>query len=470
MKGKTVFTAILFLCLSVAALASWPDEGYLISSTCSYSEGPQNYIVPDTEGGFIIGYLDNSINKFILKRFNKHGESLWGDNTSFSDSGGWRTTITPVSNGYFMACRYSVDSSCEIQLFNLEGIPQWNNGKPIVIQGVFNPIQIRYYDNYPRVSIDTLGNCYLFALTTTMDYRVFKLSHDGQYVWDSAGILFPEERYVNGYPCYGLEAFPDDKGGVYLKYQLSTTLIFQHLKTDGSSALSSKGVILQTNAAYIEGLFLSRMAKDDQGYFYYTWANTSTENWMMQKIDSIGNPQWGPDGISITTNECNPSWYNGDSLCLSNDGCILFCNSDRDKTYTIYQVYIQKIDKDGNKLWGKDGIIMSYLYKHPSRDGGYIDYGYIKSIPDNEGGSYVAWTYFIENSYSYIYLGHLISDGQKDWSIALKKGSVIERMDLLSDDDNGIYCLMGGLPWLYHVDRFGVNTGMKEELWKELQD
>jgi hypothetical protein len=74
-----------------------------------------------------------------------------------------------------------------------------------------------------------------------------------------------------------------------------------------------------------------------------------------QRLDSVGEKLWGDEGVLITQGACELSvWVVGDSY----DGFVAGWTSGFN-TYHPDDSYIQKIDANGNLLWGEDGIELS---------------------------------------------------------------------------------------------------------------
>jgi hypothetical protein len=90
---------------------------------------------------------------------------------------------------------------------------------------------------------------------------------------------------------------------------------------------------------------------DGKGGVVVVWIDGDRDLYA-QKLDSVGEKLWGDEGVLITHGACELSvWVVGDSY----NGFIVGWTSGF-HTYYPDDSYIQKIDAQGNVLWGEDGI------------------------------------------------------------------------------------------------------------------
>lgn len=97
-----------------------------------------------------------------------------------------------------------------------------------------------------------------------------------------------------------------------------------------------------------------RVATSPDGGTFVQWTSMSSNGWSqkLQYLDYEGNPQWGDDGIAITTPNL-ATWSPGYALAALTDGSVVTMNRNADAHH-----YVVKINPDGSTPWGTDGMIL----------------------------------------------------------------------------------------------------------------
>jgi len=96
------------------------------------------------------------------------------------------------------------------------------------------------------------------------------------------------------------------------------------------------------------------VASSPNGGTFVQWASMSANGWSpkLQYIDADGIPQWGPDGISITT-ENIATWSPGYAIAVTTDGAVISMFRTADARH-----WVVKINADGSTPWGTDGFYL----------------------------------------------------------------------------------------------------------------
>jgi hypothetical protein len=105
---------------------------------------------------------------------------------------------------------------------------------------------------------------------------------------------------------------------------------------------SSAGEVrVVTNAYGNEGVFVQ-------------WTSMSENGWSqkLQYLDYNGVPQWGNDGVHITTPNL-ATWSPGYAIAALTDGSVVTMNRNADAHH-----YVVKINEDGSIPWGTDGMML----------------------------------------------------------------------------------------------------------------
>ena len=97
-----------------------------------------------------------------------------------------------------------------------------------------------------------------------------------------------------------------------------------------------------------------RVATAPNGGTFVQWTSMSSNGWSqkLQYVDVDGFPQWGNDGIHITTPNL-ATWSPGYALAVTTDGSAISMNRNADAHH-----YVVKINADGTTPWGTDGMML----------------------------------------------------------------------------------------------------------------
>lgn len=113
----------------------------------------------------------------------------------------------------------------------------------------------------------------------------------------------------------------------------------------------SQNTLLASGGADYSEIILSTNPRT--GNTFMQWCGFYPNGWSpsIQKVDSLGNPQWGTNGIHIDGQDF-ASYSNGVAMVALPDGGVVsgFANYNG-------ECIAVKIDEDGNFAWGSDGIV-----------------------------------------------------------------------------------------------------------------
>ena len=90
------------------------------------------------------------------------------------------------------------------------------------------------------------------------------------------------------------------------------------------------------------------------GDLFVQWTSMSENGWSqkLQRLDYYGVPQWGADGIAITTPNL-ATWSPGYAIAALSDGSVVTMNRSADAHH-----WVVKINADGSTPWGTDGMML----------------------------------------------------------------------------------------------------------------
>ena len=87
---------------------------------------------------------------------------------------------------------------------------------------------------------------------------------------------------------------------------------------------------------------------------FVQWASMSSNGWSpkLQYLNYEGIPQWGADGVHITTPNI-ATWSPGYALAVTDDGSVISMFRTADARH-----WVVKVNPDGSTPWGTDGMVL----------------------------------------------------------------------------------------------------------------
>ncbi len=288
------------------------------------------------------------------------------------------------------------------------------------------------YDNFSVH--DGRGGAFIFWQSSSGGFNdiVFtRLTSEGFHAFGSA----TSGRFLtsSNTPQYLVEAIPDGNNGVFVVYR-EGGLYLQHLDAAGLRLMGSFGKLISENEDT-----KCHLALDGNGGVFATWEEWGDEDAeftysLVQRFSSTGTAQWAPtnSGIRVVTNNAIPDTYN-DALGIVESGVgeviIAFVdnrNSNYDKIIELFDnldIYAQKIDINGNRLWGAGGKQVCTNNKNQYSTS-YGEKGKKLLTTDKAGGAIIAWEDYRNDPYNGddgdggdIFAQRLNSDGNPMWGL-----------------------------------------------------
>ena len=155
--------------------------------------------------------------------------------------------------------------------------------------------------------------------------------------------------------------------------------------------------------------FAPVVTPDGEGGFVTAWGDTrnDTRDVYAQRVDNDGNILWNKEGLAIV----NYDQFQGVSdILMATDSTFIMVWRDDRFFPDSSSIGIQKITKDGLKLWQDDGIRVSNVPGTP------------KLVTDEKGGAFVIWAggKGIDN----ILVQHIDKNGNRLWNMPGKLASL----------------------------------------------
>jgi hypothetical protein len=175
---------------------------------------------------------------------------------------------------------------------------------------------------------------------------VCRIGADGQVICDDPVRDLPST--INIYT----RVVTDGSGGAIVVWEdlrKGMALYAQKVNADGEVQWQENGVPVCTELPVVSPRF--EAVDSGAGGVVVAWIDGDRKLYA-QMLDASGEKQWGDKGIFIAKGVCSQPV----KLCGDNQGRFIVGWSTGWDTYQPNDSYIQKIDAEGNLLWGDDGI------------------------------------------------------------------------------------------------------------------
>jgi len=228
------------------------------------------------------------------------------------------------------------------------------------------------------------------------DVYLQRLDAGGNEQWAHNGVLVAD-RDFSSTQDYGLDI--DADGNALLAYRFNVAgvaqIAAQKVAPDGTLLWTSPGVIVSADAG---GANAPKIAATGDGNIAVGWTSSDGAV-IVQKLDGDGNPLWG-SGVSISS---ATSWALSD-LHSDADGNVIASWVVLSFT-SPHAMYAQKLAAiDGGALWGTDPVTI-----YDASDGGLQFGNFPPFIADGNGGAVFVW--YTVGASGLVRAQHVMSDG-----------------------------------------------------------
>lgn len=208
-----------------------------------------------------------------------------------------------------------------------------------------------------------------------------RINRFGQILWTADGI--PVTALSNEQAPMWPVISSDQQGGAVIVWQDrhsgTVSLFAQGINASGVLRWAANGVLINTSPASASGNSYKIITDEENGVII-VWEdqrNGSASDIFTQRVDSAGNVQWTPNGVSI----CTATDYQMYPV-IDRDGfggAEIAWQDRRDGTYNIYA---QRINSAGSVQWTSNGV--------PVATGTGAKF-YPEVTADGSGGAIIAW-------------------------------------------------------------------------------
>lgn len=247
----------------------------------------------------------------------------------------------------------TIGGALYIQHFDSRGSPLWGESGKIVVpvSGIGR--------SGPCVCSDGAGGL-IVGWTEIFDRKknyitMQRLNSEGDILWQENG-----KSIFNGKEVYLIDLVPSSNGKTIIIFAEETGMAAQMIDGNGDQVWANRKTYL-TSATSTTGW--TRTHSDNNGGVVLVWLDFRNDpgktyynaDIFAQRIDVDGNIIWQDNGIPICTADYNQSWPD---CCTYADGSAIFTWGDY-REYYYGNIYAQKIDPQGNLLWPLNGIAIA---------------------------------------------------------------------------------------------------------------
>lgn len=205
------------------------------------------------------------------------------------------------------------------------------------------------------------------------------------------------------------------------------------------------------------GNSMTKMVKTSDGMMYVSYTTGGGAfNTKLQLVDKDGNSMW-PNGGIMVSDHPSASWTTDYTLCVTPDDCavITFSDSRHDDAGNGFWPSVYKINKNGEFLWGKDGIS---LPGDPTTMGGMRP----RMCVTNSGNIIVGFT-GMSNTSTFVVFTKLSPDGDVIWSgLEIKYAGMVNFVPSGADGFILTYYITSGSSAQFYAERYNANG---EAVW-----
>jgi hypothetical protein len=385
--------------------ALWVPDGKTIANTNINAEFPQIALL--NNGNAVIVWQDRRHGGLdvYVQGVSQAGTALWANNgmeVAFAfgsvsqqkprvircGKDGYIIVFEDYRNGY---------SNIHAQKINNKGALLWDRESVQVCNFESNQLN-------PEVAYDDEGGAIVVwedMRGTTSNIYAQRMDSYGNRLWDENGILICQSVGEKLNP----KVVRDSAGGAIIAWQDASknNIYIQRIDKNGSLSWRIDGVPINKSEAIQSNL---QMASDDEGGAVLTWIEykgaLKTPDVFAQRVNGAGNILWGTGGLALCV--CRAPEAQRNPWPGVGEAVIIVWE---DSGGGNYDIYAQKINKDGSTSWTSDGIPISvapFTQHEP------------KLLMNDDGGATITWEDYRNANWD-IYAQRVSPSGNVMWKV-----------------------------------------------------
>ncbi len=366
----------------------WTADGVGVCTESSsiYAAFPQ--IVTDGAGGAIITWQDYRAghNDIYAQRVNASGSVVWaaggvGIRTAAAADAGRPQIVSDGSGGAIITWEDQRAGGGYIDIYaqrvDAAGNPLWTpDGEGIRYSSLSAA-------THPQITSDGFAG----AIITWQDsrdglYDIYaqRVDYLGYRLWTADGVGI---RTSFGFNATNPRITSDGSAGAIITWEDGRDghgdIYAQRVDTAGNRLWTADGVGVRTTSGH--NAEYPRITSDGSDEAVIAWIdNRSGTKWDIyaQKINASGNRLWTADGVGVRTSPAGDT----NSPCITSDGSGGAVIAWEDNRAGHYDIYAQRMDAAGEPSWTAEGVVVRTAAS---------DAGSSQMVMDGSGGAIVTW-------------------------------------------------------------------------------
>lgn len=435
---KSLFLILIFFDVTNLQ-AQWSPDSTLNNPICTATDFQYDpCITDDGNGGAIIVWDDRrsgtggTQHDIYSQRIDADGYTQWTEDgvqvCGASEDQTMPQTISDGSDGAIIIWEDRRNTGVDMyaQKINSTGVIQW------AADGV--PVCLATNQQFePQIISDENGGAIIAwkDYRSGLDYDIYAQHVDvnGNMLWTVDGVAICTAINEQSYH----QIITDGSGGAFVAWQDKRSGAFdiyaQRIDINGNTLWQTNGVRVCTEANDQRNC---QLISDGTGGAFIVWRdirNALNEDIYAQRIDQDGNRLWDTSGVAVC--QVSENQYSPQIISDLNGGAII-CWEDYRLDGAPSDIYAQRIDGNGNEIWTVDGVEICTADNMQNKP--FI-------VNDESSGAIIVWQDHRKGTEDDVYAQRINSDGIIQWT---QNGVAISVADndqstphLVKDSNNG---------------------------------
>ena len=406
------YTTLVLITSVLSSQAQWVTDPAINNLICSQPQDQQDArLVSDTKHGAIITWVDfrNDQNELVAdiyaQRINASGVTMWGTNgmavcTNAADQTA-PVLIEDGAGGTIIAWQDWRSGNRDIYAQRIDSLGNvlWTaNGLGVVVKNT--------NQSSPKIVSDGADGAVIVwedSINGNLDIFAQHIAGNGTSSWTAGGVAVCTATDKQTNPRVVVDA----TGAAYFTWQDRRNgndydIYCQKLNAAGAPQWTANGVAINTAT---NSQINPKMELDASGAIIIAWQNYITGagyDVYAQRVDAAGNAQWTAGGIPICALNGNQSAIDVTTENIT-DGSVITWKDGRN---TNVNIYCQKVDFNGNRLWTSNGVLISEASRNQINP---------NIVGDGIGGAIVTWQDSVAGIWD-VFAQRITSNGAALWT------------------------------------------------------
>lgn len=369
-------------------------------------------LVSDGNGGAFIFWLDepyDSSQGIYAQHIDAGGTRQWGEEDKhLAGESGLPLAVSDSAGGAIVT--WGDGNGIYAQRLDSQGNTVWDDEKALIWSK-----PVGGWHSLIGMTTDGSGGAILLWQDNNEQVYAQRVSADGTLLWEEGGTNIGRIQFA----YMGMPIVSDGSGGAVFIWEDSSgedmRIYAQRISLDGELVWAKGGVSVTTNISEKER---PQLINDGTGGFIIAWADISIatgwdEDVYAQKLDAEGQRMWSEQGILVSG---APGWQSDPQIAADGSGgCIIAWLETQHINIKTSGIFAQRINSSGEVLWQEGGVLVSNI----PQDSPVPNLGLIYITGDSTGGSTVIWVADKDPASQrarQVYAQKLGPDGQRLWS------------------------------------------------------